>query len=119
MVCPYSPSPFSRSRIIIYFFGLALGKYVREEGIIPLEDAIRKMTSAVAARLRLRERGLLQEGYFGDVVIFDPETIGDRATFTDSHQLSVGVSDVWVNGVRVLAGGDHTGATPGMVVRPG
>ena len=93
-----------------------LGKYVREEGVIPLEDAIRKMTSAVADRLGLRERGLLRAGAFADIVVFDPNTITDRSTFTDPHQLSVGVRDVWVNGARVLRGGQHTGAMPGHVV---
>src|SRR5581483_8598330 len=90
-----------------------LGKYVRELGIIPLEDAIRKMTSSVMRRVGMSDRGLLQPGCYADVVIFDPETIGDRATFEDSHRLSVGVRDVWINGTRVLAGGEHTGATPG------
>ena len=94
-----------------------LGKYVREEGVIPLEDAVRKMTSAVADRLGLRERGLLRAGCYADVVLFDPATIADRATFAESHQLSVGVRDVWVNGVQVVAGGRHTGAKPGRVVR--
>ena len=93
-----------------------LGKYVREERIIPLEDAVRKMTSAVASRLGLRERGLLQVGHFADVVIFDPETIADRATFEEPHQLSVGVRDVWINGKRVLHDGEHTGAKPGRVM---
>ncbi len=93
-----------------------LRKYVREEGIITLEDAIRKMTSAVASRLSLRDRGLLEAGKFADVVVFDPETIGDRATFEDPHQLSVGVRDVWINGTRVLQDGEHTGAKPGRVV---
>ena len=94
-----------------------LGKYVREEGVIPLEDAIRKMTSAVADRLGLRERGLLREGMYADVVLFDPETVGDRATFEEPHQLSKGIRDVWVNGARVLKEGEHTGALPGRVVR--
>ena len=94
-----------------------LGKYVRDEGVLTLEDAVRKMTSAVADRLGLRERGLLRAGHYADVVIFDPATISDRATFTDSHQLSVGVRDVWVNGVRVLKEGAHTGATPGRFVK--
>jgi dihydroorotase/N-acyl-D-amino-acid deacylase len=93
-----------------------LGKYVREEKVIPLEEAIRKMSSAVAQRLGIRQRGLLREGFYADVVLFDPATIGDRATFEDPHQLSVGVRDVWVNGVRVLKNGKHTGATPGRVV---
>jgi N-acyl-D-amino-acid deacylase len=93
-----------------------LGKYVREEGVLSLEDAVRKMSGAVAARLGLRERGLLRPGYVADVVLFDPETVADRATFERPHQLSVGVRDVWVNGVRVVAGGQHNGATPGQVV---
>ena len=95
-----------------------LGKYVREERVIPLEDAIRKMTSAVAERLSLRNRGLLHKGYFADVVIFDPATVSDRATFAEPHQLSQGVRDVWVNGERVLQNGQHTGALPGVVVSP-
>lgn len=94
-----------------------LGKYVREEGVITLEEAVRKMSSAVAARLGLHDRGLLRPGMAADIVIFDPETIADRATFTDPHQLSVGVRHVWVNGVRVLADGTHTGATPGRIVK--
>ena len=93
-----------------------LGKYVREEKVITLEDAIRKMTSAVADRLSLRDRGALRTGCYADVVIFDPETIGDRATFADPHQLSVGVRDVWVNGKRVVKDGDHTGTKPGQFV---
>jgi N-acyl-D-aspartate/D-glutamate deacylase len=96
-----------------------LGRYVREERALTLEDAVRKMSGAVAARLELRGRGLLRPGYFADVVIFDPAVIADRATFDAPHQLSVGVRDVWVNGARVLAGGAHTGALPGRVVRPG
>ena len=94
-----------------------LGKYVREEKVIPLEDAIRKMTSSVADRLGLRDRGLLRKGMAADVVVFDPETVGDRATFEDPHQLSVGVRDMWVNGERVLKSGEHTGALPGQVVK--
>ncbi|RMF93491.1 MAG: D-aminoacylase [Nitrospinota bacterium] len=94
-----------------------LGKYVREEGVIPLEEAIRKMSSAVADRLGIRDRGLLRPGMYADVVIFDPETIRDRATFTEPHQLSTGVREVWVNGTRVLKNGVHTGATPGKIVQ--
>jgi N-acyl-D-aspartate/D-glutamate deacylase len=100
-------------------FPRVLGKYVREEGVLPLEDAIRKMTSAVADRLGLRNRGLLREGYYADVVLFDPATVSDRATFAESHQLSVGITDVWINGVPVLAKGSHTGATPGRLVTGG
>ena len=85
--------------------------------MLTLEDAVRKMSSSVAARLSIRDRGLLREGYLADVVVFDPETVGDRATFEDPHQLSTGIRDVWVNGTRVLANGEHTRATPGRVVR--
>ena len=93
-----------------------LGKYVREEKVLSLEDAIRKMTSSVAARLSLSDRGLVCEGFMADVVVFDPATVGDRATFSDSHRLSTGIRDVWVNGVRVLKAGGHTGAKPGRIV---
>ncbi len=93
-----------------------LGKYVREEGVLTLEDAVRKMTSAVADRLGLHDRGILRTGAAADVVIFDPANIGDRATFAEPHQLSVGVRDVWVNGTRVLQNGTHTGATPGRIM---
>ncbi len=93
-----------------------LAKYVREEKLLTLEDAIRKMSGAVAARLNLHDRGLLRSGYYADVVIFDAETIADRATFEDPHQPSTGIRDVWVNGTRVVKDGQHTGATPGRVV---
>lgn len=95
-----------------------LGKYVREEKALQLEDAVRKMTSSVADRLRIRDRGLLREGYAADLVLFDPKVVSDRSTFEDPHHLSVGIDDVWVNGVRVVADGNHTGATPGRFVRP-
>ena len=94
-----------------------LAKYVREEHVLTLEDAVRKMSGAVAARLGLRDRGLLRPGCYAEVVLFDPEAIADRATFADAHQLSTGIRDVWVNGTRVVRGGLHTGATPGRVVR--
>lgn len=94
-----------------------LRKYVREERVLRLEDAVRKMSWAVAQSLGVRDRGLLKEGSFADVIIFDPVTITDRATFTQPHQLSVGVRDVWVNGVRVLRDAAHTGATPGRALR--
>jgi len=95
-----------------------LGRYVREERVIGLEDAVRKMSGAVADRLGLRDRGQLRADFRADVVIFDPTTISDRATFDDSHRLSTGVRDVWVNGRPVLRNGQHTGATPGRFVRP-
>jgi dihydroorotase/N-acyl-D-amino-acid deacylase len=93
-----------------------LGKYTREEGVLTLEDAVRKMSSAVADRLSLRDRGQLRAGMYADVVIFNPDTVIDNATFENPHQLSTGIRDVWVNGVRVLNDGSHTGATPGMPV---
>jgi N-acyl-D-amino-acid deacylase len=98
-------------------FARLLGRYVRDEGVIPLEEAIRRLTSLPAANLALRDRGQLAPGYHADVVVFDPATIADRATFEEPHALAEGVRDVWVNGVRVLEGGEHTGATPGRVVR--
>jgi dihydroorotase/N-acyl-D-amino-acid deacylase len=94
-----------------------LGRYVREQGLFSLEEAVRKMTSGVARRLSLPDRGELREGAYADVVIFDPATIIDKASFEQPHQLSVGVRDVWVNGVPVLRDGKHTGAKPGRVVR--
>jgi N-acyl-D-amino-acid deacylase len=94
-----------------------LGHYVRDEGILTLEDAVRKMSSAVASRLGLRDRGLLRPGMVADVVLFDPLLVADRATFTEPHQLSTGVRDVWVNGQRVLREGVHTGAMPGRWLR--
>lgn len=98
-------------------FTRVLGKYVREEGVVPLEDAVRKMSSAVATRLKIRDRGFLLEGYYADVVVFDPETVIDHATYDEPHQLSTGVEHVLVNGVPVVAGGVHTGAMPGRAVR--
>jgi dihydroorotase/N-acyl-D-amino-acid deacylase len=94
-----------------------LGKYVRDEQVMPLEEAVRKMTSAVANRLSLRDRGLLREGLAADVVIFDPMTVGDRATFEQPHQLASGIPYVIVNGVMVVDDGKHTGAKPGRILR--
>lgn len=98
-------------------FPRVLGKYVRDEHVIPLEEAIRKMTSAVAVRLSIHDRGILAPGMFADVVVFDPATIADRATYEQPKQLSVGVRQVFVNGVQVIRDGAHTGAKPGRVVR--
>ena len=98
-------------------FARLLGKYVRDEGVIPLEEAVRRLTSFPADNLRLRRRGSLAPGFMADVVVFDPATIQDHATFEDPHRYSTGVSHVWVNGVQVLSDGEHTGATPGRVVR--
>ena len=94
-----------------------LGLYVREQKLLTLEDAVRKMTGGVAARLGLRDRGLLREGMFADVVVFDDATIIDLSTPEKPHQLSRGVEHVFVNGVQVLRDGRHTGAMPGRALR--
>ena len=98
-------------------FARLLGRYVRDEKLIPLEEAVRRLTSLPAGNLNLQDRGALRPGYFGDVVIFDPATVADRATFEKPHQYATGVRDVFVNGTAVLRGGDPTGATPGKAVR--
>lgn len=94
-----------------------LGKYVRDEGIIPLEDAIRKMTSAVAERLLIPDRGLLRPGMYADVVVFDPQRIQENSTYEKPLQLSTGIQVVLINGVEVVRDGRHTGAKPGRIVR--
>ena len=98
-------------------FARVLGKYSRDEGIVALEEAIRRMTSLPAENIGIRERGRLVEGFFADVVVFDPVTIQDNATFEDPHHYATGIRHVFVNGTQVVAGGEHTGATPGRVVR--
>jgi N-acyl-D-amino-acid deacylase len=98
-------------------FARLLGKYVREEKLIPLEEAIRRLTTLPTENLGIADRSKLAAGYFADVVVFDPATITDHATFEEPHQYSTGVEHVWVNGVQVLRDGEHTGATPGRVVR--
>ena len=108
----YNPHPRAYGN-----FSRLLGKYVREEKVIPLEEAIYKLTSLTADKLKIKKRGLLKEGYYADVVLFDPSTISDHATFDDPHQLATGMHHVFVNGVQVLNEGEHTGATPGRVVR--
>ncbi|MBT3797186.1 MAG: D-aminoacylase [Candidatus Marinimicrobia bacterium] len=98
-------------------FARLLGKYVREEKVISLENAIYKLSGLSASKLKLKERGFLKENYFADIVIFDPNTISDHATFSEPHQLATGMHHVFVNGVQVLESGEHTGMTPGRVVR--
>ena len=98
-------------------FARVLGRYVREENLIPLETAIHKMTGASATALGLTDRGVLREGFRADVTVFDPATIAERATYEDPHQFAVGVAAVLVNGEPVLDRGDHTGATPGEMLR--
>jgi N-acyl-D-amino-acid deacylase len=98
-------------------FARLLGKYVRDEKAATLPDAVRRLTSFPAENLGLSRRGRLAPGYFADVVVFDPATIQDHATFEKPHQYSTGVRDVFVNGVQVLRNGEHTDAKPGRVVR--
>lgn len=94
-----------------------LGKYVREEQVISLEEAINRLSFKAAEKLRIPKRGLLAPGYFADIVVFDPDRIIDHATFEEPHQYASGVLHVWVNGVQVLENGEHTGATPGRFVK--
>jgi N-acyl-D-amino-acid deacylase len=98
-------------------FARWLGRYVRDEKIVPLEEAIRRLSGFPAENLGINERGRLAEGNFADVVVFDPGAIQDHATFDKPHQYSTGVVHVFVNGVQVLKNGEHTGALPGRVVR--
>lgn len=98
-------------------FANLLGKYVRDEHVIPLAEAIRRLTSFPAQTLGIANRGLLQPGYFADVVVFDPATIAAIATYEKPQQYAIGVKDVFINGTRVLRDGEHTGAKPGRVVK--
>ncbi len=99
-------------------FARVLGRYVREQKVMPLQDAVRKMTSACAQRLGIRDRGWIREGMFADIVVFDDTAIIDRSTFEEPLRLADGVSDVLVNGDVVLEAGRHTGATPGRALKP-
>ena len=98
-------------------FARLLGRYVRDEAVVPIEEAIRRLTSFPADNLKLRDRGRLAPGGFADVVVFDAATVADRATFAEPHQYAVGVRHVFVNGEQVVRNGAHTGALPGRVVR--
>lgn len=98
-------------------FSRLLGRYVRDEKLISLEQAVYRLTTLPATNLGIKDRGALKPGYYADVVVFDPATIGDRSTFEKPHQYSVGMRDVFVNGVAVLRNGEHSGATPGRAVR--
>src|SRR5213594_1696920 len=97
-------------------FARVLGKYLRDEKVIPMKEAIRRLSGLPATNLGLDHRGFLKEGMFADVVVFDPATIADRATFDKPHQYAVGVKHVFVNGVQVLKDGEHTGAKPGRAL---
>jgi N-acyl-D-amino-acid deacylase len=98
-------------------FARVLGKYVREEQLIPLEEAIRKLAALPAENMKIDRRGQIKEDFYADVVVFDPATIQDHATFVEPHQYATGMIHVFVNGEQVLKDGEHTGATPGRVVR--
>ena len=98
-------------------FSRVLGKYVRDEKVISIEEAVRKLTSLPASNLKIKNRGSLIEGYYADLAIFDPEKVQDHSTFAEPHQLATGMVHVFVNGEQVLKDGEHTGATPGQVVR--
>lgn len=98
-------------------FSRLLGKYVRDEKVITLQEAIRKLTSLPASNLKIEKRGILEPGYFADITIFDPAKIQDHSTFEKPHQYSTGMVHVFVNGIQVLKDGEHTGAKPGQVVR--
>jgi N-acyl-D-amino-acid deacylase len=98
-------------------FARLLGKYVRQEKVVTLAEAIRRLASLPAENLKLDRRGRLKDGFYADVVVFDPETIMDHATFEKPHQYATGMKHVFVNGIQVLKDGEHTGATPGRVVR--
>jgi N-acyl-D-aspartate/D-glutamate deacylase len=97
-------------------FARLLGRYVRDEKVIPLEEAVRRLAGLPATNLELDRRGFLRDGMFADVVVFDPTQIEDRATFEKPHQFAVGMRHVFVNGTQVLKDGEHTGAKPGRAV---
>jgi N-acyl-D-amino-acid deacylase len=98
-------------------FSRLLGKYVRDEKVISLEEAIRRLTSLPAGNLKIKKRGLLQAGYYADLAIFDPAKVQDHATFENPHQYSTGMVHVFVNGTQVLKDGEHTNEKPGRIVR--
>jgi N-acyl-D-amino-acid deacylase len=112
--------PFNRSATHPRAYGSfarLLGRYVREEKLIPLEEAVRRLSDLPATNLGLRDRGRIAPGVFADVVVFDPATIADRATYERPHQYALGVRHVFVNGAQVLRDGEHTGALPGRALR--
>jgi N-acyl-D-amino-acid deacylase len=112
--------PFTRSSAHPRAYGnfaRLLGRYVRDEKLLSLEEAVRRLAALPAQNLGLDRRGRLEPGMFADVVVFDPATIADRATFEKPHQYAVGMRHVFVNGVPVLKDGEHTGATPGRALK--
>ena len=116
-VAPYGITGQGKPHPRLYgTFARVLGHYSRDLGLLPLPQAIHKMTGGAAAALSLRERGFLREGYWADVTVFDPATIAERATFDNPHRYAAGISTVLVNGVVVIDGGEHAGALPGRVL---
>jgi N-acyl-D-amino-acid deacylase len=111
--------PFTRSSAHPRAYGnfaRLLGRYTRDEKIISLAEAVRRLSGLPATNLELDRRGFLKEGMFADLVVFDPKTVADRATFEKPHQYAVGMKHVFVNGVQVLKDGEHTGAKPGLAL---
>jgi N-acyl-D-aspartate/D-glutamate deacylase len=100
-------------------FPRILGEFVRDEGLLPLEEAVRKMTSAAAARLGLTDRGLLRDGFKADIVVFDPVRVRALATYEEPRRFPAGIEYVLVNGELVVDRGEHTGALPGRALRHG
>ena len=98
-------------------FARFLGKYVRDEKLMSMEEGVRRMTSLPISHLKIKKRGELKKGYYADIVVFDPKQIIDQATFDNPHQYSTGVVHVFVNGTHVLKEGEHTGAFPGKAIR--
>jgi N-acyl-D-amino-acid deacylase len=97
-------------------FARVLSKYVRDDHVLSMADAIRKLSGLPATNLELDRRGFLKQGMFADVVVFDPATIADRATFDNPHQYAIGIRQVFVNGSQVIKNGEHTGAKPGRAL---
>ena len=100
-------------------FPRVLGRYVREEGVLSLAEAIYRMSGFPAAKFRLSDRGVIREGAYADLVLFDPRTILDTGTYADPRQYPKGIHHVFVNGVQVVQNGQHTGARPGRALRRG
>jgi len=117
-LAPYGPlgkgNPHPRS---YGTFPRVLGKYCREEKLFPLETAVQKMTGLAAGKFKLKQRGFLREGYFADIVVFNPDTVIDKAVWTDPHQYPEGIDFVMVNGETVILEGEHTGSLPGRMLR--
>jgi N-acyl-D-aspartate/D-glutamate deacylase len=98
-------------------FPRVLGHYARDEGVLSLEEAVRRMTSLPATRLRLQDRGTIREGNYADLVAFDPQTIKDTATYAEPHSFAKGIEHVWVNGTPVVRNGQNTKRLPGKILR--